>query len=77
MVIERVVADFNMPVDIVGVPTVRESDGLAMSSRNRYLSVEERAIAPSLYRTIAAAAERLRVGDRDYPGIAADAQAAL
>jgi pantoate--beta-alanine ligase len=77
LVIERVVADLNMPVGIVGVPTVRESDGLAMSSRNRYLSVEERAIAPSLYRTIAAAAERLRIGDRDYRGIAADAQAAL
>ena len=77
MVIERVVADLNMPVGIVGVPTVREPDGLAMSSRNRYLSVEERAIAPNLYRTIAAAAERLWIGERDFLGIAADAQAAL
>lgn len=48
-VIRRIVADLNMPVEILGVPTMREADGLAMSSRNQYLSEQERAVAPVLY----------------------------
>ena len=59
-------ADLDMPVEIVGVPTVREADGLALSSRNGYLSAEERAIAPTLYATLRATAERWRAGERDY-----------
>jgi len=51
-----------MPVEIVGVPTVRESDGLAMSSRNGYLSPEERAQAPALYHALAAARRSLLEG---------------
>jgi pantoate--beta-alanine ligase len=51
-IIRRTVRDLDIPVEIVGVPTLRESDGLAMSSRNRYLNERERAIAPLMYRTL-------------------------
>ena len=67
VVIRRLVADLNLPVDIVGVPTVREPDGLAMSSRNNYLSPAERSIASTLYATLLAVAERIVAGERDYP----------
>ncbi|MCP5158394.1 MAG: pantoate--beta-alanine ligase [Gammaproteobacteria bacterium] len=66
IVIRRMTADLNLPVEIVGAPTVREADGLAMSSRNGYLSAEQRAIAPTLYVTLQATAERWRTGERDY-----------
>jgi pantoate--beta-alanine ligase len=66
-----------MPVEIVGMPTVRESDGLAMSSRNGYLSVTQRAAAPLLYRTLQTTAEAIRAGDEDYNRLEAQAQAAL
>ncbi len=59
-VIRRMVADLDIPVEIIGVPTHREEDGLAMSSRNRYLSKEERAIAPLLAKTLREAADYLR-----------------
>jgi pantoate--beta-alanine ligase len=62
LVIRRMVADLAMPVEVSGVPIVRESDGLAMSSRNGYLSVGERAQAPSLYRALTAAAQPLVAG---------------
>lgn len=61
-VIRRMVRDLDIPVEIEGVPTVRESDGLAMSSRNAYLTPEERAVAPELHRTLAEMAERLAAG---------------
>ena len=53
MVIRRFSADLNIPVDIIGAKILREEDGLAMSSRNRYLSPEERAVAPTLNRVLA------------------------
>ena len=77
MVIRRLVADLDFPVEIVGVPTVREPDGLALSSRNGYLTAEERAIAPVLYATLTATAERLRAGERDCDRLASDAKARL
>jgi pantoate--beta-alanine ligase len=77
MVIRRMVADLAIPVDIVGMATVRESDGLAMSSRNGYLTTEQRAAAPLLYRTLRNTAEAIRAGNRDYKGLEASADAAL
>lgn len=62
MIIRRLSADLDFPIDIVGVPTVREADGLAMSSRNAYLSAEERKIAPGLQRALRNAVERLQGG---------------
>lgn len=61
-VIERMVRDLDFPVRILLVDTVREADGLAMSSRNGYLTPEERALAPLLARTLEAAEQRLRSG---------------
>ncbi len=77
MVIRRLVADLDFPIDIIGVPTVRETDGLAMSSRNAYLSAEERAVAPILYATLAASAARLRGGERNYQRLADEAKTQL
>lgn len=62
MVIRRMVRDLNLPVRIVTAPTVREHDGLALSSRNRYLNAEERAQAPVLRRSLLAAAAAFRAG---------------
>jgi pantoate--beta-alanine ligase len=77
MVIRRMVTDLAIPIDIVGVETVREPDGLAMSSRNGYLSPAERALAPRLYDRLVATAEAIKGGDRDYTGLEAAAEAAL
>ena len=77
VIIRRMATDLDMPVAIVGVPTVREPDGLALSSRNGYLSAEERAIAPTLYATLQATAERLRAGERDFAAMEAEAKAKL
>ncbi|NWG93572.1 MAG: pantoate--beta-alanine ligase [Parvularculaceae bacterium] len=62
LVIRRMVKDLNMPVDIIGAPIVREADGLAMSSRNAYLSSEERAIAGRLNAVLADMAAKLSAG---------------
>lgn len=64
-IIRRLVADFNVPVEIVEVPTVREADGLAMSSRNRHLSAGERAVAPVLHGALEDARRRIVNGDRN------------
>ena len=65
VVIRRVVRDRNLPIEIVAVPTVRERDGLALSSRNKYLSHGERQIAPFLYKALQEAARLIRSGDKD------------
>jgi pantoate--beta-alanine ligase len=62
-VVIRMAADLNLGVKVIGSRTVRESDGLAMSSRNVYLSPEERRTAPVLFRTMKECARRLRAGD--------------
>ncbi|MCR9219963.1 MAG: pantoate--beta-alanine ligase [Alphaproteobacteria bacterium] len=61
-VIRRMVADLDIPTRIVGCETVRDADGLALSSRNAYLSAEERRIAPALHRALQEAAEAVRAG---------------
>ena len=76
-VIRRVVEDLNVPVKIVGAPTVRAEDGLALSSRNRYLTPEERATAPRLYRALDHARRRIESGDTDLAGIEAEGLQAL
>ncbi len=76
MVVQRLVADLNIPVTIEGCATVREADGLALSSRNRRLSVEGRAQAPALVRAMQAAAEAMR-GGRSVPEALAEARAAV
>ena len=63
LVIRRMVEDLAVPVEIVGVPTVRESDGLAMSSRNGYLTPSERARAPALRRVLTQARDSLLAGN--------------
>ncbi len=71
VVIRRMVRDLWMPVEIVGVPTTREPDGLAMSSRNAYLTAEERHRAPQLYRTLCGARDAILRGETDYPALEA------
>jgi pantoate--beta-alanine ligase len=69
VLIRRLVADLNLPVRIVGLPTVREPDGLAMSSRNALLSAAERERATALWRALAAAAARAAAGERSAPAL--------
>jgi pantoate--beta-alanine ligase len=64
-VIKRMVCDLDFPVEIVVCPTAREPDGLAMSSRNTYLTLEQRAAAPVLYRALAVAQAASKAGERD------------
>jgi pantoate--beta-alanine ligase len=61
-VVTAMARDLDIPTRIIGLPTVREKDGLAMSSRNAYLSAEERAAAPTLYRVLTECAAQLRAG---------------
>jgi pantoate--beta-alanine ligase len=68
-VIRRMVSDLHLPVEIVGAPTVRDADGLAMSSRNQYLTATERPVAPRIYQMLQAAAKRLSAGDLDFTSI--------
>ncbi len=69
-VIKRMVTDLKFPLEIVPVPTVREAEGLAMSSRNAYLSPEERRAAVVLSRGLAAARARFAAGERAAPALA-------
>ncbi|MFD2174484.1 pantoate--beta-alanine ligase [Rhodobacter lacus] len=75
-VVRRMVADLNIPVRIIGCPTIREEDGLAMSSRNVRLSADERACAPLLHAELQKAAEAIRAGTPAAAALAA-AQEAL
>jgi pantoate--beta-alanine ligase len=76
-VIRRMVAELCMPVEIIGAPTVRAPDGLALSSRNQYLTEAERKLAPTIYATLEVAARRLRAGDGEFASIEREGQQAL
>ena len=76
-VIRRMVEDLQLAVEVAGVPTQRAPDGLALSSRNRYLGPAERAVAPTLHQALAEAARRLRAGGRDFPALEEQAAARL
>ena len=69
LVIKRLVRDLDFPVKIVVCPTVREKDGLAMSSRNRYLSAEEREAARVLFKALRKGRERVQGGERDAAAV--------
>jgi pantoate--beta-alanine ligase len=76
-VIRRMTADLNLPVQVVTVPTVREPDGLALSSRNQRLSAEERRLAPVLYRALLAAQSEVAEGCQDPNLVKSRAHAVL
>ncbi|MGA9281227.1 MAG: pantoate--beta-alanine ligase [Pseudolabrys sp.] len=63
-VVTQMAKDLDLPVKVIGVPTVREPDGLALSSRNVYLSATERAVAPMLYRVLNGCAARIKNGEK-------------
>lgn len=71
-VIRRMVSDLRMPIEIVGYPTERADDGLALSSRNQYLSADERAAAPRVHAALQAVAAGLRAGRRDFTALCAE-----
>ena len=62
-VVTQMAKDLDLPVKVIGIPTVRERDGLALSSRNAYLSKEERGVAPTLYRVLKDCKARIRAGE--------------
>lgn len=66
LIIKRMATDLHMPVEIISVPTVRETDGLAMSSRNNYLNAKQRAIAPLLFQIIDDIRMRIETGERNF-----------
>jgi pantoate--beta-alanine ligase len=68
-VIEQMASDLSLPIEIAGVPTVREPDGLALSSRNAYLSPDERRAAPALHAELASAAEAVRAPGADVAAL--------
>lgn len=68
-IIRRLVADMCFPIEVVAAPTAREVDGLAMSSRNQYLTAAERKIAPRLYVALQGAVARLAAADQDFAAI--------
>jgi pantoate--beta-alanine ligase len=76
-VVNALVRDLNMPIQIIGEPTVRAADGLALSSRNGYLSEDQRAAAPALYRVIKQIGDALRSGDQNHDQLLSDGVKAL
>ena len=76
-VIRRMAQDLNLGVEVVTMPTIREADGLALSSRNAYLTVDQRRAAPVVYQALCAAQELWRGGERDAGRLRSAAMAAL
>jgi pantoate--beta-alanine ligase len=77
MIVRNMARQFAMPTQIIGAETYRAEDGLALSSRNGYLSATERAEAPTLYQNLNAVADSVRSGERDIAQVEARAMAAL
>lgn len=77
LIIRRLVADLNLPTEILTAPTSRESDGLARSSRNQYLSAEERERAPALYAALAALASSVAAAGGTAEGLCASARQSI
>lgn len=75
--LRKMVADMGYDIEIVGVPIIRAKDGLALSSRNGYLTAEQRKIAPGLYKVLSSVAEKLKAGERDQDEIITLAEQAL
>ena len=67
--IRKMVADMGFDIEIIGVPIMRAKDGLALSSRNGYLTAEQRKIAPGLYKVLSSIADKLQAGERDLDEI--------
>ncbi len=77
LIIRRAAEDLCMPVEILGLPTTREPDGLAMSSRNRYLTPEQRAVAPHIFAALERARVAIESGREDFAAIESEGLAAL
>ncbi len=76
-IIQQMVQDLNFSIELVSAPTTRASDGLALSSRNQYLSDKQRFIAPRIYQTLLSLGDRLREGERNYAKLVKQATEAL
>ena len=76
-VIKTMARDLSMPVEIIGVPTMREVSGLAMSSRNGYLSAEQKTTATALFKALGQCAEQLKLGNKDFTSLKAHAKQSL
>lgn len=77
MILRNMASELNLPIEIVAGDTVRAADGLALSSRNGYLSASERAEAPKLFETLTKVIEKIRAGNRDFPQLERDSMAFL
>ncbi|MCF6354002.1 MAG: pantoate--beta-alanine ligase [Candidatus Polarisedimenticolaceae bacterium] len=77
LVIRQMVEDLCVPVEIIGIPTVREPDGLACSSRNGYLTAEERSQAPALYRLLSETSKAIAQGRSDYAALESEGKQSL
>jgi pantoate--beta-alanine ligase len=77
LLIKRLVRDLNLPVDILGSSTFREKSGLAMSSRNQYLTEQQREQASGLYQTLLSFKQRIVMGEQDFPALQLEAIAKL
>jgi len=75
LVIRKVIEDLAFPIELHGVATERDAQGLALSSRNGYLDAAETALARALHSTLHATAQRIQAGERNYPALEADASA--
>ena len=77
LVLKQMAVDLNFPIEIIGMPTCREQDGLAMSSRNSRVTAEERQKAPTLYRALRSLRDKILAGERDFSQLESQAMAQI